>query len=208
MNPKRWLSVLALVAVLGVSAAAIGAGGGPQIDQVAAEITYTHVKLDFRICEGREGVFEEDRVRVLGTSEGDASLTGDVEVTLKALFELETGEATQAGRLLIRDPNTGRKKAVGTFTDAGVAEILQGMVAGSLRPNGDALIANWRTTFHESGAITAQIGGEAPDGRMPAVVSSGRCKGPFTHVEFDVPPPESDLARTRASGQAVGWRDR
>ena len=119
MNRNRWLGALALMAVLGVSAAAIAAGGGPQIDQVAAEITYTHVQLDFRTCEGREGVFEEDRVRVLGTSEGDASLTGNVKVTVKALFELETGEATQNGRLVIRDPDTGRKKAVGTSPTRG-----------------------------------------------------------------------------------------
>ena len=208
MNPKRWLSAVALVAVLGVSAAAIAAGGGPQIDQVAAEITYTHVQLDFRTCEGREGVFEEDRVRVLGTSEGDASLTGDVEVTVRALFELETGEATQSGRLVIRDPDTGRKKALASFTDAGVGEILQGMLVGSVRPKGDSLVANWRTTFHENGAITAQIGGEAADGRLPAVVTRGRCKGPFESVEFDVPPPEADLARTRAARERVGWRQR
>jgi hypothetical protein len=208
MNRNRWVGVVGLIAALGVCAIAIAAGRGPQMDAVAADITYTHVTLDFRICEAPGGTFEEDRVRVLGTSEGDPSLTGDVEVTLKALFELETGEATQQGRLVIRDADTGRKKASATFTDAGVEEILQGMVVGSVRPRGTSLIANWRTTFHDNGAITAQIGGEAADGRLPAVVTSGRCKGPFTHAEFDVPPPESAVARTRASGQRVGWSTR
>ena len=208
MNGKRWIGALALVAVLGVSAAAIAAGGGPQIDQVAAEITYTHAQVDFRFCEGPEGEFEEDRVRVFGTSEGDASLTGDVEVTIKVLNEFGTGESTQQGRLVIRDPDTGRKKVVATFTDAGVAEVFQGVLVGSLRPDGDNLVANWRTTFHENGAITAQIGGEAADGRLPAVVTSGRCKGPFERVEVEFPPPEADLASTRASGQRVGWRYR
>jgi len=72
--------------------AAIAAGGGPQIDQVAADITYTHAQVDFRICDGPGGEIDEERVRLAGTSEGDPSLTGDVEVTLHVLNEIETGE--------------------------------------------------------------------------------------------------------------------
>ena len=208
MSRKRWIGALALVAVLGVSAVAIAAGGGPQIDQVAAEITYTHAQVDFRICDGPGGEIDEQRVRVVGTSEGDASLTGDVEVTLHVLNEIETGESTQQGRLVIRDPETGRKKAVASVNDAGVAEIFQGSLVGTLKPGGGNLIANWRTTFHENGAITAQIGGEAADGRLPAVVTRGHCKGPFEHVEADFPPPEEATAARRAPGQRVGWRNR
>ncbi len=147
-------------------------------------------------------------MRVVGTSEGDASLTGDVEVTLHVLNEIETGESTQQGRLVIRDPDTGRKKVVASVNDAGFAEIFQGSLVGSLKPGGGNLVANWRTTFQENGAVTAQIGGEAADGRLPAVVTRGRCTGPFERVEVDFPPPEADLARTRASGQGVGWRYR
>jgi len=203
MSRKRWIGAVALVAVLGVSAAAIAAGGGPRIDQVAADITYTHVRVDFRFCEGADGEYEENRVLVQGVSVGDPSLSGDVEVTIKVLNESETGESTQSGRLVIRDSDTGRKKATATFTDAGVAEVFQGMLVGSLKPGGN-LVANWRTTFHENGAITAQVGGEAADGRLPAVVTSGRCKGPFERVEFDLPPPGADLARSGASGR-LGW---
>ncbi len=208
MSRKRWIGAVALVAVLGVSAAAIGAGGGPQIEQVSADITYTHVRVDFRLCEGAGGEYEEDRVLVQGVSVGDPSLSGDVEVTIKVINEAETGESTQSGRMVIRDPDTGRKKAVATFTDAGVAEVFQGMLVGSLKPGGQNLVANWRTTFHENGAITAQIGGEAADGRLPAVVTSGRCTGPFERVEFDLPPPEEELSRAQASGLRVGWHYR
>ena len=208
MTRKRFLGGLALIAVFAVSAAAIAGGSGPTIDQVEATITYTHAQVDIRICEGPGGAIEEDRVRVVGTVEGDSSLTGNVEVRLRALNELETGESTQHGRLVIRDPDTGRKKAVATFTDAGVAEVFQGMLAGSVRPSGENLVANWRTTFHENGAVTAQIGGVAADGRLPAVVTKGRCQGPFESIEFDIPPPETAATARRAGSARLGWAQR
>jgi hypothetical protein len=39
---KHWVGELALAVVLGVTAAAIAAGGGPRVDQVEATITSTH----------------------------------------------------------------------------------------------------------------------------------------------------------------------
>ena len=85
------------------------------------------------------------------------------------------------------------------------------MLVGDVRPAGvEALIANWRTTFHPNGAITAQIGGEAADGRLPAIVTRGRCKGPFERLEFDVPTARGRRC-VRLSGrprQRVGWRYR
>jgi hypothetical protein len=195
------------IAVLAVSAVAIAGRGGPKIDQVEATITYTFVELDHRSCEGPgDETFGEQRVRATGFVEGDPTLAGDVEVTLKLLNEDSTGESFQEGRLVIRDPETGRKKAVARFTDAGVAEIFQGTLVGEVKRGSKALIANWRTTFHANGAITAQIGGTAGDGRLPAIVATGRCRGPFDHLEFDIPPPEPSLAAARrASTQRVGW---
>jgi hypothetical protein len=70
------------------------------------------------------------------------------------------------------------------------------------------LIANRRTTFHLNGAVTAEIGGSTADGRLPAVVVSGRCKGPFESFEFEIPPPEEALAGRRAAGQRLGWLNR
>ena len=65
------------------------------------------------------------------------------------------------------------------------------------------------STFHEPGAVTAQIGGEAADGRLLAVVTRGRCKGPFERVEADFPPPEAELSSARAlGGKSAGWRYR
>lgn len=202
---RKWVGGLALAAVLGVTAVAIAGGGGPRAEQVEATITYTHAQVDFRFCEGPEGEFQEQRARITGTATGDARLSGDVKLRVRLLNESATGESFQRGMLVIRDPETGRKKVVARVVDAGVAEIFQGTLDGSVRPARLGLVANWRTTFHENGAVTAQIGGAAADERLPAVVISGRCTGPFDTFEFDIPPPEEAAASRRAASQRVGW---
>ena len=203
---NRWVGGLALAVVLGATAAAIAAGRGPRIDQVEASITYTHVQVAQRICEGPEGEFGQQRVVVSGTAAGDSRLSGDAVLFVWLLNEIATGESFQRGTLVIRDPNTGRKKVVARVRDAGVAEIFQGHLAGSVRPGGWRLFfANWRTTFHANGAVTSHIGGDAADGRLPAVVVKGRCTGPFTRFEFDLPAPEDAAAARTASVQRVGW---
>jgi len=207
MRRKLWVGGLVLAVVLGATAVAIAAGGGPRIDQVEATIAYTHVKVDERVCEGPEGVFAEQRVVATGTATGDPRLSGDVVLRIRILNEFDTGESFQRGKLVIRNPDTGRKKVVARVTDAGAAEIFQGSLAGTVRPGGE-LFANWRTIFHPNGAITAQIGGVAADGRLPAVVVKGRCKGPFASFEADLPLPEEDAAPQRAAAQRVGWGHR
>jgi hypothetical protein len=200
----RWVGGLALAVVLGATAAGIAASGGPRAEQVEATITYTHAKIAQRFCQGPEGEFGEQRVVGTGTAMGDPRLSGDVVLRITLLNESATGESFQRGTLVIRDPDTGRKKVVARVADAGVAEIFQGSLAGSVRPGGWQLFANWRTTFHPNGAITAQIGGEAADGRLPAVVIKGRCTGPFERFEVDLPAPE-DAAAASASVRRVGW---
>jgi hypothetical protein len=210
MTRKRLFCGLALIGVLAVSAAAIAGGGGPRIDTIEASIVYTSAEIKMRVCEGKDGeVFTEQRVRAFGEAEGDPRLTGDVVATLKLLNEDSTGESYQRGRLVIRDSDSGRKKAVARFTDAGVAEIFQGVLVGELKRGSKLLIANWRTTFHPNGAISQQIGGEAGDGRLPAIVAKGRCTGPFERSFIEFPPVPDDLSTTsRAAAKRVGWLNR
>jgi hypothetical protein len=216
MRRNRWAAAaLALSAVVGVSAAAIAGNGRPphvgppHIEQIEAEITYRHVTGKQRFCEGPEGEFVQQRLRVTGTSTGDPRLTGKVTLQLKGLLnEVATGESFQRGTLVIRNPVTGRKKAVARVVDAGIEEIFQGTLVGSVRNGNRMLIANWRTTFHENGAVTAQIGGVAPDRRLPAVVVRGRCTGSFERFDADIPPPAGVAAAGRGAKPRVGWLGR
>jgi hypothetical protein len=201
----RWVGGLALAVALGATAFAIAASGGPRAEQVEATITYTHAQIAERFCEGSEGEFAEQRVVATGTATGDPRLSGDVVLRITLLNESATGESFQQGTLVIRDPDTGRKKVVARVGDGGVAEIFQGSLVGAVQPGGWQLFANWRTTFHPNGSITSQIGGEAADGLLPAVVIKGRCTGPFDRFEVDLPAPEDAAASNSASARRMGW---
>jgi hypothetical protein len=213
-------AVLALFAVLVVSAAALAASGGaPRIDRVEATVVFTHASIKTRVCEGQDGLYAEQRVRATGTATGDARLSGKLTLEIELLVELATGDGFQQGNVVIRDQATGKRKVVANEVDAGRDEFNQGMIFGRIHggkphdhddddDNGgprERLFANWRLTFHENGAVTAQIGGEVPDGRLPAVAVSGRCTGPFESDEVDLPPPEATATATLSSGRRIGW---
>jgi hypothetical protein len=207
---RRRVGVAALALLLGVTTAAIATvGGGPNVDQAEASIVFTDGVIWTRTCEGRDGDYADDRVRARGTATGDPRLSGKVILRItRNLVELETGDGFQIGTLEIRDPNTNELKARARIPgDGGVAEIFQGSLVGRVVGHGK-FFANWRTTFHENGAVTAQIGGEAPDGRLATVVARGECKGPFQRFEFTLPAPDANGAARRASPRAYGWAKR
>jgi hypothetical protein len=199
---RRLLIGLALGAlVFGVSAVAIAAKDNrPQTDPVEATHTFRHIEGKFRLCEGQDGPYIDQRITGTGTSTGDPRLTGDLEVIgHRDITNLEKFFGTFEGRLLIRDPATGRKKVDADFQGAVAQDISQGFVHGKVLDEGvgpdeetlgaGELFANYRVTFHSSGAITAQLGGTTTDTRLPAVIQSGHCTGPWEQFEFDLPPP-------------------
>jgi hypothetical protein len=180
---KRWwiAGALASCSVLGVGTAAMaGVFDEPRVDQIQATIVYTHASVDYRLCQAQQGPFREGFVHVVGRSTGDASLTGDVSADLHYLWHDVTGDGYQRGTMVFRDLGTDRITAQAAFVDAGMEEIFQGTMAGSDKSTGRMLVANWRTTWHSNGAVTAEIGGEAADARLPAVTIGGSCAGPFT----------------------------
>jgi hypothetical protein len=214
---KRRLTIaLMLAAALTASTAAIAAQRHqPDTDEVMAEVAYTHVKVKHRECEGVDGPYAEEFVRVSGTSTGDPRLSGDVEVRIYLIVNIENGVGIEEGTFTIRDPATGSLKARGRLKDAGTAEITQGVIFGRVHSEGAGpgeetqgdgqIIANFRTTFGPEG-VTTQIGGEALDGRLPAVVWSGHCTGPYEHFEADISEGEATApAATAASRGLSGW---
>ena len=208
---KRWWAAgaLASLGVLGGGTAAIaGVFDEPRVDQVEAGIVYTHASVDYRLCQGPQGPFRGGLVHVVGQSTGDASLTGDVTADLHYLWHDVTGEGYQRGTMVFRDPGTGRTTARADFVDAGMADIFQGTLVGSVKETGRMLVANWRTTWHENGAVTAEIGGEAADARLPAVTIGGSCTGPYTHMEEDFPPPDEPVAGAGQPSDGGGWSGR
>jgi hypothetical protein len=208
MSRRRWAVALALaVVVLATTAVAVAQVTGPSFDQVQATVTYTDGTVRFRECEGPDGTAADAVVVVRGRATGDPLLSGNVTVRLSInLVETDTGEGLDRGTMRIRDPQTNRLKVSARIVQPGIEEISQGLLIGTVR-HGGALYANERTTFHENGAITTQIGGEVPDGRLPALIKrGGRCTGPFSPPEaFEVPPPDGGTAARQARSERPGW---
>ena len=200
-------AVVALCALLGATTVAVaGDDDLPRTQRVEASIVFTHAASRSRLCEGPQGPFLEQRVVATGNANGD--FAGAVTVRLELLFELATGDGYEQGTLVIRDPASGRKIVDARFDNADIDEISQGSLAGRVRgdgleasDDGARLFANWRITFGENGSVTAQIGGVALDGRLPAIAISGRCTGPFESDESDIPPPGAAVTATTSHGR-------
>jgi hypothetical protein len=138
---------------------------------------------------------------------GDSRLAGQATARLRYLWNDESGDGYQQGVLEFRDAATGHLKARARFTDASIAEIAEGTMVGRITgQHGRVLIADWRTTWHDNGAVTAEIGGIAADGRLPAVLVGGHCTGRFTRLEGDFPPPpEGSRTRSENVDKRAGW---
>jgi hypothetical protein len=212
---RRSLAGIVALAVSGVVAAAVAAGGRePDADSVMATVVFSHVEGKTRLCEGVDGEYAEQYVRVTGTATGDPRLTGKVTFSVYVLVNIGNGVGTESGSIRIQDARTGRRKLAARAQDAGVAEIWQGLLAGRVLDRGSGgeettgagqIHANYRITGFPNGAVTMQIGGEAPDARNPGVILSGKCNGKFERFEADIPPPATVTARTRAAAPKVGW---
>jgi hypothetical protein len=212
----RRLGLAGLVALgaLGVIAAAVAAGGRqPDTDNVMATVVFSHVEGKTRLCEGVDGEYAEQVVRVTGTSTGDPRLSGKVTFSVYVVINIENGVGTESGSIRIQDAQTGRTKLKAKAQDAGVAEIWEGLLAGRVRDRGSGgeestgegqIHANYRITAFPNGAVTMRIGGVNADSRNPGVIFDGRCRGKFEPFEADIPPPATS-ARTRAAAPKVGW---
>lgn len=180
-----------------------GGGGSPQSDDVKATVILSHLHIFTRQCEGQDGHYFESHGAWSGKSTGDPRLSGDFELAFTLdLFNITEGNGPQYGKVLIRDPVTGRKKAEGQSSAWG-NNFVKGNIVGVVRDEGSGgeptsgagkLVANFEYGVLRDGTNVIQIGGAAADNSMPAGIWSGRCKGKFTEADYDFP----------AAGAAVG----
>jgi hypothetical protein len=165
-------------------------------DHVEARVVFTAIKARVRRCEGEEGPYAETDHTFFGISTGDPRLSGRVELRVHDIFNIAEGLGPQ--RAAIRITEGGRRKVEGEYAAWGPADIVQGTITGRVSDDGGGpeptsgdgtLIANWRVTYHENGAVTAELGGLTTDARLPAGVWTGKCRGPFTESDVELPPP-------------------
>jgi hypothetical protein len=193
--------------VLAATTAAVAGGDNrPQVDQVTAEIVFTHVKGKTRQCEGQDGMYAENRLTFTGTSTGDPRLAGDVEMEFHELVNFTQEAGPMAGRLSIRDPASGQRKVNATIDGTGPLDMVQGVIVGRAQDEGGGgeettgsgdLYANFRLNYSDTG-VSMEIGGETGDTRLPATISSGECKGKFEEVDEPIGPAPA-VAKTAAN---------
>jgi hypothetical protein len=209
LHAKRSVATGVVLGVLGVGAVSVAAmTGPPTVEELEADIVFTHVSGKLRTCTGADGVpWTEAFFSATGTATGDHALSGDVSARFTVLASDQGGY--NHGWLRIREPGTARWKARGRFFQSEFEEIDQGILVGEVRDQGSRrgtplrLFAGMRTLF--GATFTAQLGGEVPDGRLPATATGGRCTGPFERFEIDVPAPGQDQRAARAGAGLPGW---
>jgi hypothetical protein len=191
----RRVGATVVTVVLGSCAVAVAAvTGSPVAEPVQAQIVFDHVAGKSRSCAGADGrTYFESIYTVTGTATGTEELSGDVSFRVHA-FVNDAGVGVDRAAMRILDPETGVWRARGSVANAYTPDIAQGIITGQTRipPNtGERfrLFAGFRVTFNDDGSVTAQIGGEVADTRLPAVQVGGRCGGPFEPFEADIPAP-------------------
>ena len=129
-----------------------------------------------------------------GTVAGDPRLTGETKVDGRHLVNLATGLGTAEGTFEVRDPATNRLQAhgkwYGVYTEGlNFHGLLLGRVTGEGAGPGEEaldhgeLFAHFKSVVNPvTGAVAGELGGTSGDPRTPAVIQSGHCTGPFTHV--------------------------
>jgi hypothetical protein len=211
---SRVAALSGIGALVAVGAVLASGGSRPQIDQPEATVIFTHQKGKLRECEGQDGHYFEDTTELVGTSTGDSRLSGAVKVEYREIVNETQETGPQQGQIVIRDAKSGERKAIGEFNNAGPLEFTQGVIVGHVRGPGSGseeegrgegkLIANWRVLYGENGSVSAQIGGEAADNRLPTNLWSGECEGKFEEFEDDLPAPDSASAQSVASRRKPG----
>lgn len=199
MRPRPVI-VLPLAAVTAVTAfggyAVAGLGDRkPQTDQAVASLTgERRVFVRQEVCQGRDGEYRK-AVEVFGgvSQSDDPRLSGALTVRIKSFINRspDQQEGTARGRIVIRDPASGRKKVEAHFdavSDDGAT--FEGLLVGRVRaadgddkaPGGrQRIVANFFGRFdamdnEKDFAVT--LGQEPPtdSARNSAVVQSGSCQ--------------------------------
>ena len=212
---RRSLAVMVALGLLGVVAAGVAASGRqPDTDSVMATVVFSHVEGKTRSCEGVDGEYAEQFVEVTGTSTGDPRLSGKVTFSVYVISTSRTASAPRTERSGSRTPRPGAPRSRRRRRTQASGEIWQGLAFGRVSDRGSGgeestgtgqIHGNYRITFLPNGAVTMQVGGEAADGRIPAVIFSGQCKGKYERFESDIAPPATATARTRAAAPKAGW---
>ena len=184
-----------------------------QSNDIQAVIAILHNRGHFRTCTGTDGAFYAENHQInTGTVSGDARLTGNIEMHVTEIVHAGDDVWTPSfGTFVIRDPGSGRIKADGDYDAWAHADVFEGTIVGRVRDaggnEGGNLIANVGVVFGENGSLSIRVGGVSPpESRMNAGIFDGKCSGPWTEYDSDVPPPVASGARIPSLPTSSLWQ--
>ena len=166
---------------------------GPRTEAATGTFSASPVNVKQRTCEGDDGAYLELRGTFAGQIvSSDPRLTGELEFTARrALVNVTTGLGAFEGRFRILDPESGRQQAEGEFFTVvtegslnhgfAVGTLSDAALAGEDEPRGrpsERFFASYNATLDAALNATGAFGGVG-DPRTPAVIQTGRCRGPF-----------------------------
>jgi hypothetical protein len=181
--------------------------GTPRTDPVRARFLVTESEIKVRTCQGKDGPYVEVKAEVKGPSTGDPRLRGAVQAHVRDFFNLNNGNGTFRGRLVVSDTRTGRVKVQAKFSGVdyrvGGEDETAGLIRGEARgkkarnlPGGE-LLANFRLAFPQGSPPVVQIGGAWSNNLIPAVIQRGRCTGRFHRAPEAASSPASRAVAAR-----------
>jgi hypothetical protein len=201
------VALVAFAAGAGLALADNGGGTGihqgkPRTDRANARFVVADGESTARTCQGKDGTYLEVKSHVTGPVTGGPRLRGVAEAEIRDFFNLDTGNGTFRGVLVVRSQSGQTKveaRFIGVDYRVGGEDETAGLIHGEARragafPAGE-LVANFRVDFPENSPPTVQIGGAWTNNLIPAVIQRGSCTGPFHPV------PEA----ASASSAAARW---
>ena len=177
--------VAATAAALGLTTAGMAVAdiaGSPRIDPAAARLETHVVAQESQFCDGDDGRYYQAQSVQKGTMSGDERLSGEVTLNVRFLMNMSGGGATNVGKLVVRDPETKRKKVEGDYWSVPGTSRFEGMFVGRVisesgEPDG-TLIANF-TAYAAGNGVVAEFGDSGGDDTgNPAFIQSGGCPIP------------------------------
>jgi hypothetical protein len=173
--------VIFATAALGLAGTALGDDeGGSEVRPVTAQFTAAPAAPpDVKPCESSNGTILIVTGRIEGNIVGSPELTGALRARFRTVFSLQNGFGYTRATVEIRDPATERVKFTGRLTAVDRPDFRsQGLLTGETRRPHATLIGTFTAAQNPvTGAITGQVGADAPVAPANAAIVTSGCDG-------------------------------
>lgn len=173
MRRLTWFSAVLAVALIATSVAVAVQGRDRSTTAVSA--TFAAASAGQRLimsCESSDGTFQITKGAYSGQSTGDASLTGPIRLSVKAVINTAEQLGTVGGDVVVsRSGRDTRAHLAGVYKNGKVS----GLLTGAASPPGQRLLSTFSASYSSGGGFTdGSIGTGNVDG-VGVLTTEGDC---------------------------------